>query len=73
MTGEDVTAKLKSGVLNVSLEILSMVSDALLMSRSVMDMVVELFGTRLRVTWRPLQDSNRQVTFSGWEGVQPDM
>ena len=50
MTGEDVTAKLQSGDWGVSLENVEMVRDALLTSRLVTDMVVDLFGTKLGVT-----------------------
>jgi len=47
MTGEDVTAKLQSGDWKISLENVEMVLDVLSMSKSVMEMVVQLFGTEL--------------------------
>ena len=50
MTGRDVTAKLHSGDWNISLEKVEMVCDVLSMSRSVTEMVVNLFGTNLGVT-----------------------
>lgn len=50
MTGEDVTTKLHSGDCNISLEKVEMVRDVLSMSRSVADMVVDLFGTKLGLT-----------------------
>jgi hypothetical protein len=49
VTGQEVTAKLQSKDWNVNLENVEMVNDVLSMSRSVTDMVVELFGTKLGV------------------------
>lgn len=47
MTGEDVTAKLQSGDWKISLQNMGMVLDVLSMSKSVTEMVVQLFGTEL--------------------------